>query len=150
MKNLIFAAVTAHILSGCAAAPLAGTVGQMVGADMLQTHLDNQSRARHMAAVTDAQLQKRAAFALNTQPENVRIANREIDSDDLYFTAAVGQNAHLCYVSVENGKISDARCLSDSASPSAVQAPANAPDSVPAANNPLPLCTAAMHAAGLC
>lgn len=97
MKYKIALCSIALVLGGC------GTVGNFVTADQ--------------------NLQRKAAFALNTTPERVTISNRAGDIDTIRFTATVGKVSHQCYVSTVAGVMSsDAVCSgASSVSPASIK-----------------------------
>ena len=64
--------------------------------------------------VSDQKLQERAAFALGTSPDAVKISNRSNEGIRINFTATVGKRVSQCYVTSVTGTIgvttSDAIC----------------------------------------
>ncbi|OOH92396.1 hypothetical protein BMT54_00385 [Pasteurellaceae bacterium 15-036681] len=63
------------------------------------------------AIISDNSLQEKAAFALNTNPDKVKISQRRGGLDDIRFTATVGKNSYQCYITTVAGVISsDAIC----------------------------------------
>jgi len=78
--NIISSTVVMIVLTGC------GTIGNKV--------------------LTDQQLARKAAFALNTEPENIIISNREPEiSGSLYFVATTAGKKHRCAISTAMGII---------------------------------------------
>ena len=47
--------------------------------------------------ISDETLQGRAAFALDTTSDQVKITDRKGDVDRVWFVANVGDKSHLCY-----------------------------------------------------
>ncbi|WP_154953870.1 hypothetical protein [Neisseria flavescens] len=66
------------------------------------------------ATVSDQKLQERAAFALGTSPNAVKISNRSNEGIRINFTATVGKRVSQCYVTSVTSTIgvttSDAIC----------------------------------------
>ncbi len=85
MKQVLALLLSAGILAGC------GTVGN--------------------AIISDASLQEKAAFALDTTANNVSISNRRGDIDSVKFVATTKGRSHQCYITTVAGVISsDAIC----------------------------------------
>ncbi len=65
-------------------------------------------------SVTDQELQEKAAFALNTTQNKVKISNRENRDGEIRFVATTRGASHQCYIGVGGsftGKVtSDALC----------------------------------------
>ncbi|WP_052121871.1 hypothetical protein [Gallibacterium anatis] len=61
--------------------------------------------------ISDASLQSKAAFALNTTADKVTISNRQPGLDDIRFIASIGRKQYQCYITTVAGVISsDAIC----------------------------------------
>ncbi|KGQ39595.1 hypothetical protein [Gallibacterium genomosp. 1] len=61
--------------------------------------------------ISDASLQSKAAFALNTTADKVTISHRQAGLDDIRFTANIGKKQYQCYITTVAGVISsDAVC----------------------------------------
>ncbi len=60
------------------------------------------------AVISDASLQEKAAFALNTTPDQVKITNRRGDMDSVRFVANIDDKSYQCYVAAYG--TSDALC----------------------------------------
>lgn len=61
--------------------------------------------------ISDASLQEKAAFALNTTPDKVKISNRRATLDSIKFVATKGGKSYQCYITTVAGVISsDALC----------------------------------------
>lgn len=90
--------------------------------------------------ISDRSLQEKAAFALNTTAEKVKISQRTAGLDDIRFVASIGKRHHQCYITTVAGVISsDAICSgAGSANKSAVK------------NNKNPNCNALLKAANRC
>lgn len=63
------------------------------------------------AVISDASLQEKAAFALDTTADKVKISNRRGDIDSIKFVATTRGRSHQCYITTVAGVISsDAIC----------------------------------------
>ncbi len=63
------------------------------------------------AVISDASLQEKAAFALDTTADKVKISNRRGDIDSVKFVATTRGRSHQCYITTVYGVISsDAIC----------------------------------------
>lgn len=86
--------------------------------------------------ISDQALREKAAFALNTTADKVKISDRKAGLDDIRFIASVGKKSHQCYITTVYGIISsDAIC---SGAQSAVK------------KNKNPQCNALLKAANRC
>lgn len=103
MKKLLTIGISILGLSACTALDTVSSAIGSVGTSVGQSVTDNTS-------VSDSLLQRRAAFALNTTADRVRISNREKEGYTVHFVANVGKRAHQCYVTASAGVVSDAIC----------------------------------------
>ncbi|MDP8033247.1 hypothetical protein QJU43_03040 [Pasteurella atlantica] len=61
--------------------------------------------------ISDQTLQEKAAFALNTTSNKVKISQRNAGLDDIRFVASVGRKSYQCYITTVAGVVSsDAIC----------------------------------------
>ena len=61
--------------------------------------------------ISNETLAEKAAFALNTTPNKVKISNRKPNIEDIRFIATVGRKSYQCYVaSIMGISTSDALC----------------------------------------
>ncbi|MDG6882161.1 Uncharacterised protein [Phocoenobacter uteri] len=61
--------------------------------------------------ISDQSLQDKAAFALNTTSDKVKISHRNGGIDDIRFVASVGRKSYQCYITTVAGVVSsDAIC----------------------------------------
>jgi len=69
--------------------------------------------AQSAQTVSDETLARRAAFALNTTPDKVRIFDRQVDADNAWrvnFMAERDGKKFQCYLAAIPGTVSDAMC----------------------------------------